>query len=180
MRPRTILNTKDFKLTISRLCHQLIENHGSFENTALVGIQPRGTFLAERIKKQLSKILNKNTLLLGAIDPTFSRDDFRRRKNIILPKSTNMEFIVEDKDVILIDDVLFTGRTVRAGLDEILAYGRPAKVELLVLIDRRFSRHLPIEPNYVGKTIDSIKTEKIRVEWKEIEGEDQVLLQKIQ
>ncbi|HIA37052.1 MAG TPA: bifunctional pyr operon transcriptional regulator/uracil phosphoribosyltransferase PyrR [Flavobacteriales bacterium] len=179
MRPRTILNSKDFKLTISRLCHQLIENHGSFENTALVGIQPRGTFLAERIKKQLSKILDKKTLLLGAIDPTFSRDDFRRRKNIILPKPTNMEFIVEDKDVILIDDVLFTGRTVRAGLDEILAYGRPAKVELLVLIDRRFSRHLPIEPNYVGKTIDSIKTEKIRVEWKEIEGEDQVILQKI-
>ena len=161
MQPRTILNTKGFDLTINRLCHQLIENHGNFSNTALVGIQPRGTFLAQRIKKRLCKILGKNDLQIGAIDPTFSRDDFRRRKHPILPKSTNMEFIVEDKNVVLIDDVLFTGRTVRAGLDEILAYGRPAKVELLVLIDRRFSRQLPIEPNYVGKTIDSIKTEKI-------------------
>jgi len=178
MKSKSILDKKSFKLTISRLCYQLIENHGDFSDVALVGIQPRGIHLAARISALLQKILGKNDLIVGNIDVTFSRDDFRRRESPILPKSTKMNFIVENKKVVLIDDVLFTGRTVRAALDEILAYGRPAEVELLVLIDRRFSRHVPIEPNYVGRTIDTIPTEKVKVEWKEIEGQDQVLLQK--
>ena len=178
MKTKSILDKKSFELTISRLCYQLIENHGDFSDTALIGIQPRGIPLAKRISDQLQKILGKKDLILGAIDVTFSRDDFRRRENPILPKSTKMDFIVEGKKVVLIDDVLFTGRTVRAALDEILAYGRPSEVELLVLIDRRFSRHLPIEPNYVGCTIDTIETEKVKVEWEEIEGKDRVLVQK--
>lgn len=179
MTSKSILDKKSFELTISRLCYQLIENHGDFSEVALVGIQPRGIPLTNRISKQLAEILGNNELVIGNIDVTFSRDDFRRRDAPILPKSTKMDFIVENKKVVLIDDVLFTGRTVRAALDEILAYGRPSEVELLVLIDRRFSRHLPIEPNYVGRKIDSIPTEKIKVEWEEIEGQDRVLVQKI-
>ena len=178
MKYKSILDKKSFELTISRLCYELIENHGDFSDTALVGIQPRGIPFAKRISGQLQQILGKKDLVLGNIDVTFSRDDFRRRETPLLPNSTKMDFIVEDKKVVLIDDVLFTGRTVRAALDEILAYGRPREVELLVLIDRRFSRHLPIEPNYVGSTIDTIETEKIKVEWEEIEGQDRVLVQK--
>ena len=178
MKSKTILDKKSFELTISRLCYELIENHGDFLNTALVGIQPRGVPFARRIVAQLQQILGKTDLVLGNIDVPFSRDDFRRRETPILPKGTKMDFIVENKKVVLIDDVLFTGRTVRAALDEILAYGRQAEVELLVLIDRRFSRHLPIEPNYVGSTIDTIETEKVKVEWEEIEGKDRVLVHK--
>ena len=178
MSPRLILNEKGFELTIERLCHQLIENHGDFSESVLIGLQPRGIFLSERINKGLKKILGKKNILIGNIDVTFSRDDFRRRDSPIIPNSTQMDFIIEDKKVVLIDDVLFTGRTVRAGLDEILAYGRPRDVELMVLIDRRFCRQLPIEPNYVGKSVDSIDEEKVKVEWREIEGRDKVYLQK--
>ena len=178
MSSRTILDKKSFELTINRLCFQLIENHNDFSDVALVGIQPRGIPLAARISANLQKILGKQDLLVGNIDVTFSRDDFRRTEKPILPKSTKMDFIVENKKVVLIDDVLFTGRTVRAAMDEILAYGRPSEMELLVLIDRRFSRHLPIEPNYVGSTIDTISSERVKVEWEEIEGQDRVLVQR--
>ena len=176
MQPRIILNSKRFELTINRLCYQLIENHDNFTNSALIGLQPRGIHLALRIRDQLSKILKNPGILLGNIDVTFFRDDFRRRKNPIIPQTTQMDFIVENKKVVLIDDVLYTGRTVKAGLDEVMAYGRPKGVELLVLIDRRFSRHLPIEPNYIGRSVDSIASERVKDEWKEIEGEDKVYL----
>jgi len=177
MNRRSILNEKSFELTINRLCYELIENHDDFSNTALIGLQPRGANLAERIVSKLQEILGSNEILHGNIDVTFSRDDFRRRENPIIPQPTNMDFIIEDKTVVLIDDVLYTGRTVRAGLDEILTYGRPRSVELLILIDRRFSRQLPIEPNYVGKTVDTVETQRVRVEWKELDGKDQVYLE---
>ena len=110
------------------------------------------------------------------MDVTFFRDDFRHHQEPLVPKATQIDFLVEGKKVILIDDVLYTGRTIRAGLDSILAFGRPEKVELLVLIDRRYSRHLPIEPNYTGKTVDTISYEKVKVDWQETEGEDKVWL----
>ena len=178
MAPRTILTSKGFGLTIDRLCRQLIENHGDFLDTVLIGLQPRGVYVAQRLKAGLEDVLGKKNIQIGAIDVTFSRDDFRRRDVPIIPSSTQMDFIVEDKKVVLIDDVLYTGRTVRAGLDEVLAYGRPKLVELLVLIDRRFCRQLPIEATYVGKTIDSIDEEKVKVQWSEIDGTDKVLLHK--
>lgn len=176
MQPRIVLNSRRFELTINRLCYQLIENHNNFTNSALVGLQPRGIHLARRIRDQLSKILKNPDILLGNIDVTFFRDDFRRRESPIIPQTTQMNFIVENKKVVLIDDVLYTGRTVKAGLDEVMTYGRPKGVELLVLIDRRFSRHLPIEPNYIGRSVDSIASERVKVEWREIEGEDKVYL----
>lgn len=176
MQPRLLLNSKNFEITINRLCYQLIENHGDFSNSAIIGLQPRGIFLSQRIHKKLSQIYSNTSILSGNLDVTFFRDDFRRRESPLIPSSTAVDFLVENKKVILVDDVLYTGRTIRAGLDAVLAFGRPAKVELLTLIDRRYSRHLPIEPNYVGVSVDAIASEKIKVNWKEVEGEDEVWL----
>ena len=117
-------------------------------------------------------ILNTDSIQLGSLDTTFFRDDFRRRDNPLIPNKTNIDFIIEGKKVVLIDDVLFTGRTIRAGLDAMLAYGRPDLVELLVLVDRRYSRHLPIEPNYVGTKIDSLQSERVEAKWEETEGKN--------
>jgi len=176
MKPRIIFNSRAFELTINRLCYQLIENHNDFSDAVLIGLQPRGIFLAKRIHQQLQILLPKKNILCGALDVTFHRDDFRKHENPLIPKSTQIDFIIEDKNVILMDDVLYTGRTIRAGLDAMLAFGRPKKVELMVLIDRRYSRHLPIQPDYVGSTVDSIASERVKVEWKESEGEDKVAL----
>lgn len=172
MEPKLILNSKQFEITLTRLSHQLIENHGDFANSVIIGLQPRGTYLAKRIQSKLESILKGKKVNTGDLDVTFYRDDFRKKE--LTPNKTNIDFIIEDKSVVLIDDVLFTGRTIRAGLDAMLAFGRPKNVELLVFIDRRLSRHLPIQPNYVGKVVDSISTEKVKVEWKELGGNDNV------
>src|ERR1035437_2386920 len=166
---KVLLSEKNFEVTLIRLSHQLIEIHNSLENTVVIGLQPRGIFLSRRLHKQLIGLTKNKNILHGELDITFYRDDFRQKE--LIPNKTNIPFLIEDKNVILIDDVLFTGRTIRAGLDALLAFGRPKQVELLVLIDRRFSRHLPIQPNYVGKTIDSIASQQVKVEWKELEGD---------
>src|SRR5215217_196841 len=176
MQKRTLLDGKKFQITIKRLCHQLIENHHDFSNTVLIGIQPRGPYFANRVQQELSEILNNNGIKKGDLDITFFRDDFRRKDGIVSANSNNIDFIIEGKKVILIDDVLWTGRTIRSAMDALLAYGRPAKVELMVLIDRRFSRHLPIEPNYIGHQVDSLNSQMVKVSWKETEGEDKVIL----
>ncbi|HAA00755.1 MAG TPA: bifunctional pyr operon transcriptional regulator/uracil phosphoribosyltransferase PyrR [Flavobacteriales bacterium] len=175
MKPVTIVNTQLFSLLINRLCHQLIENHKDFSESAIIGLQPRGIYLANRLKQRLEEITGK-TIQTGALDITFYRDDFRRRDVPLLPSVTNLDFSIENKDVILVDDVLYTGRTVRSGLDALIAYGRPRKVELLALIDRRFKRQIPIQADYVGKWVDTLSSEKVAVEWRETEGEDKVIL----
>lgn len=175
MTPREILNEQEFTLAINRLAFQLIENHDNFSNSVLIGLQPRGVFLAHRLQKTL-KEKHGIDVLTGGLDITFYRDDFRRRDKSIIPSATNIDFEIEDKKVVLIDDVLFTGRTVRAGLDAMLSFGRPKQVELLCLIDRRFSRNLPIQADYVGKQVDSMFEERVKVSWKEEEGKDQVTL----
>ncbi len=174
MQSRIILDSRKFELTIERLCHQLIENHGNFSNSCIIGLQPRGLFLSGRILATLGKLLPGISIEYGVLDTTFYRDDFRHQDKPLIPKSTDIEFIIENKNVILVDDVFYTGRTVRAGLDALLDFGRPAKIELLVLIDRRLSRHVPISPDYVGKTIDAVTSEKVRVEWSENGGDDKV------
>lgn len=176
MEPRLILTATHFEITVERLCYQLIENHDDFRDTVIIGLQPRGIFLSKRITEKLRNILPKSLIQAGKLDVTFFRDDFRTREKPIIPSETEVDFMVEDKKVVLIDDVLYTGRTIRSGLDAILAYGRPTKVELLTLIDRKFSRHLPIEADYVGKSIDTISSDKVKVKWKETDGEDQVWL----
>jgi len=172
---RLILDSKKLQLTIKRLCYQLIENHHDFSGSVILGLQPRGIYMAERIHQELEQILKKK-VLLGRLDVTFFRDDFRRRDNPLIPNATKIDFTIENKKVILIDDVLYTGRTIRSGLDAMLAYGRPQNVELMVLVDRRYSRHLPVEANYVGTQVDSISEERVKVEWKEIDGKDQIIL----
>jgi len=174
MQSRIILDSRKFELTIERLCHQLIENHGDFSDSCIIGLQPRGIFLSERILQTLGKLLQGVTIRYGVLDTTFYRDDFRHQEKPLLPEMTDIDFIVENLNVILIDDVFYTGRTVRSGMDALLDFGRPAKIELLVLIDRRLSRHVPISPDYVGKTIDAVTSEKVRVEWGEKAGEDKV------
>lgn len=176
MKPRVVLNSARFQLTLKRLCYQLIENHDDFSNSVMIGLQPRGIYVARRIHKLLTEITGKKNILLGELDVTFHRDDFRRRDNPLTPSSTTIDFLVENKNVVLMDDVLFTGRTIRAGMDALLAFGRPRKVELLVLVDRRFSRQLPIDPDYTGKTVDSVASEKVKVCWKEFDGKDEVVL----
>lgn len=171
MQKKLILDSDLLDITLSRLCQQLIENHGDFENSVILGLQPRGVFLAEIIHKKLQK-LTKKEVPLGYLDATFHRDDFRRREIPAKASEVRIPFIIEDRKVILVDDVLFTGRTVRAALDAMIAFGRPARVELLVLIDRRHTRDLPIAPDYVGKTVNTLASQKVLVEL-EAQGHEQ-------
>lgn len=176
MQNLTLLDGQKFQITLQRLCHQLIENHNDFSNSVIIGIQPRGTYLANRIAEELKQIIPNANILHGNLDNTFYRDDFRRNDSPLLPNSTKIDFIIEGKKVILVDDVLWTGRTIRATMDAMLAFGRPEKVELLVLVDRRYSRQLPIEPDYIGIKVDSISSQKVIVSWKEADEEDKVIL----
>lgn len=158
-----------------RLAHQLIENHLNFQETAIIGIQPRGTWLSDRIAAILKQIAGGQQVDYGRLDITFYRDDVHQG-DIMVPTPTDIPFSVEGRKVVLIDDVLFTGRTIRSAMDALLDFGRPKDVELMVLIDRRFSRELPIQPNYVGLTVDTINTQKVKVHWKEKDGKDEVVL----
>lgn len=171
----TLLNNQQLEITLQRLAHQLVENHHSFRDTAIIGIQPRGIFLSDRIAKMVRAIIREKKIDYGVLDITFYRDDVQSR-DIHVPADTYIPFSVEHKNVILIDDVLHTGRTIRAAMDALIDYGRPSRVELLVLVDRRFSRELPIQPDYVGHTVDTIITQKVKVYWKEKDGKDEVAL----
>ena len=170
MRAKTILNQKHLELTINRLCYQLIENHDNFSNTVIIGMQPRGVHLSKVIHQRLQEITGNTEIPIGALDASFYRDDFRRRENPIEVSGTTIDFLIEGKKVILIDDVLYTGRMVRAALDAMMDFGRPSAVEYLVLIERRFSRQLPVNADYVGRTIDSVDSERVEVQWKGNDG----------
>lgn len=161
---KTILNETQINLTIQRLAHQVLENHDDLENTVIIGMQPRGINVSDKLVAELSKNLHSQEVKYGKLDITFYRDDVR--KELHVPNKTEINFSIENKKVILVDDVLYTGRTIRAALDALLDFGRPAKVELCVLIDRRFSRQLPIQPDYVGRVIDAVNTQKVVVQWK--------------
>src|SRR5690606_13910713 len=176
MSQKVLLNEKEIEIALHRLSCQLIENHNTFENTVLIGIQPRGIFLANRLKAMLEKDYKIKAIKLGYLDITFFRDDFRRSSKPLEANTTKIDFLVENKRVVFIDDVLYTGRSIRAALTAIQSFGRPAEIELLTLIDRRFSRHLPIQPDYRGRQVDAINEEEVKVMWKEQEGEDKVYL----
>lgn len=176
MSQKVLLNETEVHIALHRLACHLIENHNTFQETVLIGLQPRGTFLANRLKSILETEYKIKTIKLGYLDITFFRDDFRRGGKSLEANKTKIDFLVEDKKVVLIDDVLYTGRSIRAALTAIQSFGRPSGVELLTLIDRRFSRHLPIQPDYRGRQVDAINEEKVKVCWKENEGEDAVYL----
>ncbi|MDT0554966.1 bifunctional pyr operon transcriptional regulator/uracil phosphoribosyltransferase PyrR [Patiriisocius hiemis] len=178
MSQKVLLNATEINIALHRLACQLIENHDTFTETVLIGIQPRGTFLANRLKELLETVYKIKNIQLGYLDITFYRDDFRRSDKPLEANKTNINFIVEDKKIVFIDDVLFTGRSIRSALTAIQSFGRPSEIELLTLIDRRFSRHLPIQPDYRGRQVDAINGEKVKVCWKENEGKDAVYLVK--
>lgn len=160
---KNILDGQQLAITIKRLAHQILENNPLPTDTVIIGLQPRGVFLSDRIIAEIRKEPAAEGICYGKLDITFYRDDIR--KELHIANHTDIPFSIEGKRVILIDDVLYTGRTIRAALDALLDFGRPGKVELCVLIDRRFSRQLPIQPDYVGKAIDSIISQKVKVEW---------------
>ena len=176
MTPKVLLDNKLFELIINRLCYQLIENHDDFINTVIIGIQPRGRVLSELIYKRLKEIFPEVALQYGVLVITFFRDDFRRREDPLLANTTKIDFLIEGKRVILVDDVLFTGRTIRSAFDALLAFGRPDAIELLVLIERRFSLQVPVDPKYVGKSVDSIASQRVLVKWKTNGEPDKVIL----
>ena len=174
MKQRTLLDSQQMDLVLNRLCHQLIETHKDFSDSVIIGIQKKGVRFAQRMHKKLSEILDKKDIPCGDLDITFYRDDFRKKE--LINSTTQIDFSIENKNVILIDDVLFTGRSVRSALDAMLAFGRPKDVELLVLIDRRLCRNFPIHAKYSGKIIDSVASEKVNVHWKETDGKDEVMI----
>jgi pyrimidine operon attenuation protein/uracil phosphoribosyltransferase len=176
MEKSIILDPVHFNLTIKRLCFELIENHDDFSNTVIIGLQPRGIYLANRIKKELEKINPDIHLKVGKLDITFFRDDFRRRDTPITANETEINFVIENKNVILVDDVFYTGRSLRSGLDAMLAFGRPKKVEMLVLIERKYSRDYPLQPDYIGKSVDSLSSQRVEVYWEETSKKDLVKL----
>ncbi|WBX77762.1 bifunctional pyr operon transcriptional regulator/uracil phosphoribosyltransferase PyrR [Tenacibaculum ovolyticum] len=177
MSRKILLTSKDIEIILHRLACQLIENHNDFSNTVLIGLQPRGSFLAKRLAKLLTEEYHIKDLQLGLLDITFYRDDFRRRDEPLEATSTKIDFLIEGKKVVIIDDVLYSGRSVRSALTAIQSYGRPDNIELLVLIDRRFSRHLPIQPNYRGRQVDAINEENVIVNWLETHKKDTIYLE---
>ena len=177
MSSNLLLDSKSIGVILHRLANQLLETHLDFKNTVLIGLQPRGVYLAERLAKLLNEDYAVSDLRLGYLDITFFRDDFRRYEKPLSASKTKIDFLVENQKVVFIDDVLYTGRSIQSALSAIQSFGRPSSVELMVLIDRRFSRHLPIQPNYRGRQVDAINEERVRVLWKEKDGEDAVYIE---
>ena len=175
---KKIIDASKLSLILNRLASQLFEKHSCFSNTVIIGIQPRGKLLSTKLKELIEKNYKISKIDIGFLDVTFFRDDFGRRNKILSANKTSIDFILEDKTVILVDDVLYTGRSIRSALTALQSFGRPKKVELLTLIDRRFSRHLPIQPDYCGIQVDSINNQRLTVRWKENDGEDAVYIYK--
>lgn len=173
---KALYSHQELDITLTRLAHQLIENHLDFSNTVIIGLQPRGVFLSDRIYRKLQDLLPESKIPYGKLDITFYRDDFNSGGLLHQAQETQLDFSVEGKNVVLIDDVLYTGRSIRAGLDALLDFGRPSHIELLVLINRRFSREVPIQPDYTGMSVDVIDNQKVKVLWQEHDGKDEVVM----
>ena len=177
MPKKILLDSKKIDLILNRLVCQLIENHKDFKNTVLIGLQPRGTYLIEKILKIFKKKYPSIDIKSGILDFTFFRDDFRRSDKTLKANSTQINFSIENKNVVLIDDVLFTGRSIKAAMSSIDSYGRPNSIELLVLIDRRYRREIPIQANYCGAKIDTFKGDKVNVVWNENSKKDVIYIE---
>lgn len=175
-RTKSIFSEKKLSIALRRMAYEIIERHRNFNDTVLIGIQPRGIHFAKRIHQILQEIDPTYQIQYGTLDITFYRDDFKKSSDIFIPEDTDMNFSIENKKVILIDDVLYTGRTIRAAMEAIVDYGRPSLIELMVLIDRRFSREVPIQADYVGLHVDAVDTQKVRVLWEEKDGENGVVM----
>ncbi|MFT3903968.1 MAG: bifunctional pyr operon transcriptional regulator/uracil phosphoribosyltransferase PyrR [Niabella sp.] len=162
---KSILKSNQIAITVKRLAHQILEDQTDFSDLVIIGLQPRGIYLSDRIYTAIQELLPGTTIPYGKLDITFYRDDVRN--TLHKANKTDIPFSIENKRVVLIDDVLYTGRTTRAALDALLDYGRAAQVQLCALIDRRFTRDFPIQADYIGKAIDSFETQRVLVRWKE-------------
>jgi pyrimidine operon attenuation protein/uracil phosphoribosyltransferase len=162
---RIILHHDRVLLTLERLALSIVESSNGDEGICLVGIQEKGVLFSDRIVENLTQYSDQFSFQYGKLDITFYRDDFRRRETPLKAFATDMPFLVEGKKVILIDDVLYTGRTIHAAMAALMDFGRPESIELMCLVDRRFNRHFPIQANHVGITIDSLENAYVRVNW---------------
>ncbi len=163
-----LLSAQQLKLTILRLAQHLIENHDNLDELVFIGIQPRGVKFSDKLIEAIRQIRGGEKLNYGILDITFYRDDIREELHVA--NKTDIPFSIENKNLVLIDDVLYTGRTIRAALDALQDFGRARKVELCVLVNRRFERELPIQPDYFGITIDTMSSQKVKVEWEREEA----------
>jgi pyrimidine operon attenuation protein/uracil phosphoribosyltransferase len=170
-----LLNEEDIARAISRISHEVLERNKGAKNIALIGIRTRGVTFANRLKQRI-KSIEDSDVAIGALDITLYRDDLGAGLQKPQLKKTEIAFALEEKHVVLCDDVLFTGRTIRAAIDALMDFGRPASVQLAVLIDRGH-RELPIRPDYVGKNIPTPKSKRVQVHLKEIDEEDKVIIQ---
>jgi pyrimidine operon attenuation protein/uracil phosphoribosyltransferase len=169
-----IMNDKSIALALTRISHEIIERNKGIDNIVIIGIRTRGAILAERLEESLSKI-GKVSLPVGVIDITLYRDDVQDKLDQPIVQKTDVLFDIVDKIVILVDDVLYTGRTIRAALDEIVDFGRPRAIQLAVLIDRGH-RELPIGPDYIGKVVPTSNSERVEVHLVEQDGVDEVII----
>ena len=169
---KNILSEQDFKRIITRIAYEIIETHKGVSNLALVGIQTRGDFLAKRLADQIRDIEGTD-LPVGSMDINMYRDDWTKISHQPTVRPSNIPFSVDDKNIILVDDVLYTGRTIRAAMDALNDFGRPARIELAILVDRGH-RELPIQADYKGITADTDPTDMIHVHVKEHDGKDSV------
>jgi pyrimidine operon attenuation protein/uracil phosphoribosyltransferase len=177
MERRELLDTSKLSLTLNRLCSQLEETYGNFDNTVILGLQPRGVRFAKRIHNLIQKSHPNIEIPFGELDVTFFRDDFRRNEAPLLARENKINFLLEKKRVILADDVLYTGRTIRAAMDAMLSFGRPAEVRLLILVDRSRKRELPVQADFIGIKVDTLDNEKVLVEWAEQFGNDSIRIE---
>lgn len=173
---KTLFTHEQLTITIQRLAHQIVEQIDVFEDVVIIGIQPRGIHLSDRVVKAIQAIVPGQKIQYGQLDTTFYRDDVHQYNGIHIPSATSIDFNLEGKQIILIDDVLHTGRTIRAAMDALIDFGRPKHVSLMVLIDRRFSRELPIQPDFVGQSVDTMYSQKVKVQWDEQQLDHKVLL----
>ncbi|MDP7611470.1 MAG: bifunctional pyr operon transcriptional regulator/uracil phosphoribosyltransferase PyrR [Nitrospinaceae bacterium] len=172
-----IFNEKDISRAVTRIAHEILEKNKGADKLALVGIRTRGATLAQRLAKKINEI-ESTSVSLGILDITLYRDDLGTSKQSPEVKKTDISFSLEGKEIVLIDDVLYTGRTIRAAIDALIDFGRPATVQLGVLIDRGH-RELPIRPDYVGKNLPTSKSNQVQVHLKEDDGIDEVILVKV-
>lgn len=171
---KTVMDVDSINRTIQRIVNQILERNNGAEDLAIIGVRTRGVYLAERIAAEIDKLEGIRPLM-GTLDISLYRDDLRRKTEWPKVKKTEIPFTVEDKKVILVDDVIYTGRTTRAAIEEIMDYGRPSSIQLAVLVDRGH-RELPIQADYVGVKLNTLSTEEVRVHLKEADGKDEVLL----
>lgn len=167
MDKRLILDEKRLDVTLHRLAFQLYENHKDLDSLALIGLQPRGVEFAKTIHQMLTELSGNNNIRFGALDSTFYRDDFRRNDKPLIPNAMQLNFSIENMIVVLLDDVLYTGRSVRSALNALNDFGRPDYTELMVLIDRKYNRELPIQPDYTGEAVDTRGRDRVKVELKD-------------